>query len=444
MQLFGTDGIRGEFGSFLTPKLAYQIGTAVGRVWGDPQQGVILVGQDSRRSSPVLSQQITAGLQAQGWSVWQLGLCPTPAVAYLTAVHPHIYGGIMVSASHNPPSDNGIKFFQHDGSKLPHQLQTQVEELIPHVPVPDPLPEPDLDNHQLELIQHYQASLLKTIPQPLDNLHIVLDLAWGSATRLGREIFQALGAQVTAIHDQPDGDRINVRCGSTHLDPLHKAVAELGADLGFAFDGDADRVLAVTKQGRVINGDEMLYFWGRELLGQGRLPQGTIVTTVMANLGFERAWQKQGGQLIRTPVGDQHVHSQMLATGAMLGGEQSGHILCRHYSISGDGLMTGIHFASLVQQYQLEHLLAESFTPFPQLLYNVKIPHPDQRRNWQQCEPLLQKIHYAEQQLGERGRIVIRPSGTEPVIRVMVEAQTHDLAQQWTAYLVEAVLCHLG
>jgi len=443
MQLFGTDGIRGQAQAFFDNSLAFRLGDALGQLW---QGSTILLGQDSRNSSPAIAAQITAGLQAQACTVWHLGLCPTPAVPYLTHHFAQIRGGVMISASHNPPQDNGIKFFDHDGSKISADLQQQIEQLL-HSANSSSLPAspPDADiTHQPALLDHYQQALQASVNVDLDGLHIALDLAWGSAVRLSANVFRNLGAKVTCLHDQPDGDRINVNCGSTHLDKLQRFVQEIGADIGFAFDGDADRVLAVDPQGKIIDGDRILFLWGRDLQQQDRLPSNLIVTTVMANLGFERAWQKLGGKLLRTPVGDQHVHSTMLAEGAMLGGEQSGHILCRHYGISGDGLLTAIHFAKLIKKHTLPALLAESFSTYPQILRNVQVHDKHKRLHWQDCQPLMSSVKSAENTLGDRGRVLVRASGTEPVIRIMVEAETHDLAHHWADYLTAAVQYYLS
>jgi phosphoglucosamine mutase len=251
---------------------------------------------------------------------------------------------------------------------------------------------------------------------------------------------------VICLHDRPDGDRINVGCGSTHLALLQAAVAEHQADLGFAFDGDADRVLAVDAKGRVVDGDYILYLWGQQLQQQQRLPENLIVATVMSNLGFERAWEAQGGTLIRADVGDQYVHAEMMATGAMLGGEQSGHILCPHYGIGGDGLLTALHLTTIVQQTggSLMSLMDNSFQTYPQRLENVRVEDRDRRRHWQSCQPLQAAIERATDDMGDQGRVLVRASGTEPVIRVMVEAATESLTNLWTDYLVAAVVKHLG
>ncbi|HIK17130.1 MAG TPA: phosphoglucosamine mutase [Leptolyngbyaceae cyanobacterium M33_DOE_097] len=454
-RLFGTDGIRGKAGDFLTAPLALQIGYWAGQVLRAEVGKVapIILGQDSRNSSSMLAMALAGGLTAAGLEVWDLGLCPTPAVAYLASMSEAI-GGVMISASHNPPEDNGIKFFGADGGKLSLKLQEQIEAALR-----GNLSQLTTYNgaygrycHRSELLQHYCAALqdpLKTAHQdnqPLKGLRVVLDLAWGAATQLAPMTFQALGAEVVCLHDQPDGDRINVNCGSTHLASLKTAVVQHQADLGFAFDGDADRVLAVDAQGRTVDGDYILYLWGCELQRRGELPNNTIVATVMSNLGFERAWEAQGGTLLRTAVGDQYVYAEMKNTGAVLGGEQSGHIICHHYGIGGDGLMTALHLSSLVRNAgtSLTDLLDKSFQPYPQLLQNVRVEDRARRRNWQECEALQQAIAAAEADMGDRGRVLVRASGTEPVIRVMVEAATVELVNHWTSTLVAVVEQHLA
>ena len=248
------------------------------------------------------------------------------------------------------------------------------------------------------------------------------------------------------LHSTPDGDRINVNCGSTNLTSLQTAVQQHQADLGFAFDGDADRVIAVDAQGRVVDGDYILYFWGKTLSQQEKLPDNAIISTVMANLGFERAWEQLGGTLIRTAVGDQHVHAEMLRRGAKLGGEQSGHILCHHYSLTGDGILTALHIAALVKQADcaLSELRDQSFQPYPQELKNVRVDDRERRLNWRDCNPLQQAIAQAETAMGKAGRVLVRPSGTEPVIRVMVEAVRPELVNHWMDNLVLTVQKYLA
>lgn len=449
VNLFGTDGIRGQVGEHLTPQLALQVGFCAGlelRQSASTHQPFIL-GQDSRNSSDMLAMALSAGLTAAGLDVWYLGLCPTPTVAYLTHQTEAI-GGVMVSASHNPPADNGIKFFQANGSKLSPPVQRQIEQRLrsygrqrPNARWGHHYYRPELTHAYIEAIQAPLQSQVN-----FQGLRVVLDLAWGAATQLAPAVFEAMGADIICLHDQPDGDRINVDCGSTHLEPLKTAVHLHQADMGFAFDGDADRVLAIDSQGRTVDGDYILYLWGKALQQQQQLPDNLIVATVMSNLGFELAWQQQGGSLIRAAVGDQNVHAEMLNHGSMLGGEQSGHILCPHYGVSGDGLLTALHLAAIACQSQtkLSDLVDDSFQTYPQILKNVRVEDRDRRCNWQECQPLKALVDQAKDNMGDQGRILVRASGTEPLIRVMVEACELEMATQWTDRLVGAVEKHLA
>ncbi|HLO52146.1 MAG TPA: phosphoglucosamine mutase [Kamptonema sp.] len=448
--LFGTDGIRGKVGELLTAPLALQIGFWAGQVLqrgiagGDARAtGPVILGQDSRNSSDMLAMALSAGLTAAGLEVWNLGLCPTPCVAYLVSVSAAI-GGVMISASHNPPEDNGIKFFGPQGTKLSSTLQAEIEAGIRSgVNSQIAIAACGHHYHRPELIKDYAASLHgPLLPEVnLQGMRIVLDLAWGAAANIAPQVFAEMGAEVISLHNSPDGSRINVNCGSTHLNCLQAAVLEHNADLGFAFDGDADRVLAVDTKGRPIDGDYILYLWGQSLRDSGQLPENLIISTVMANLGFERAWQKTGGKLIRTSVGDQYVHAEMQRTGSMLGGEQSGHILCPHYGVSGDGLLTALHLASLVRKSgsSLAELVDGSFQTYPQLLRNVRVEDREKRMKWEECEALQTAIAIAKNAMGEQGRVLVRASGTEPLIRVMVEAASIELVNHWTENLVLAV-----
>ncbi len=455
--LFGTDGIRGQAGTLLTAPLATQVGFWAAQVLRcHGESGPIMLGQDSRNSSDMLAAALSAGLTSAGLEVWNLGLCPTAAVAHLAAEGA---GGIMISASHNPPEDNGIKFFGSDGTKLSSQVQQQIEAALRGQELPADLalsqPTAPIASAQWgrifqrpDLVERYVSFLHQPFqPHPdLSGLRIVLDLAWGAATRVAKQVFEATGAEVVILHGLPDGDRINVNCGSTHLGALTTAVAELNADIGFAFDGDADRVMAVDSQGRVIDGDYILYFWGQTLQQASKLPNDTIISTVMANLGFERAWEKLGGTLIRTPVGDQHVYAEMVSQGAMLGGEQSGHILCHHYSLTGDGILTALHLADLLKQAgcSLPELVAQSFETYPQRLENVRVEDAAVRGNWHTCEAVQQAIAQAELAMGDQGRVLVRASGTEPLIRVMVEAANRELVNHWTDTLAAKISQHLA
>ena len=454
--LFGTDGIRGQAGTLLTAPLATQVGFWAGQVLRcHGETGPVILGQDSRNSSDMLASGLAAGLTTAGLEVWNMGLCPTAAVAHLAMVGSA--GGIMISASHNPPADNGIKFFGSDGTKISSTIQRQIEAALRGKGLPNLKNYAFDDTAQMKWGRTYQrpdlleryVDFLKQPFQPrldLSGLRIVLDLAWGAATSVAKQVFESTGAEVEILHGLPDGDRINVNCGSTHLSALQTAVAELNADIGFAFDGDADRVMAVDSQGRVIDGDYILYFWGQTLKRQNQLPNNTIVSTVMANLGFERAWEKQGGTLIRTQVGDQHVFADMVERGAMLGGEQSGHILCHHYSLTGDGILTALHLADLLKQADcsLAELVDQSFETYPQKLKNVRVEDANVRRNWQTCDALTSAIAQAESAMGDQGRVLVRASGTEPLIRVMVEAANAELVDHWTDAISAEVSQHLA
>ncbi|MGB6300488.1 MAG: phosphoglucosamine mutase [Rivularia sp. (in: cyanobacteria)] len=448
--LFGTDGIRGKVGGLLSAPLALQVGFWTGIVLRSraTNLGPVILGQDSRNSSDMLAMALSAGLTAAGLEVWYLGLCPTPCVAYLSSITDAV-GGVMISASHNPPEDNGIKIFGADGIKLSKALQREIEaglrgQSSPAVSISN------CGRHysRPEMIQEY-AQILK---QPLhgninlQGMKVVLDLAWGAAVGLAPSVFKELGAEVISLHNCADGDRINVDCGSTHLGKLRASVKENSADLGFAFDGDADRVLAVDNTGREINGDYILYLWGKSLQQKQELPDNLIVSTVMANLGFERAWNRIGGKFTRTAVGDQHVQAEMLRAGSMLGGEQSGHILCRHYGITGDGLLTALHIAALVHQADvpLSEMVNQSFSTYPQLLHNVRVEDREKRVGWKDCQPLQDAISRAEAAMGDSGRVLVRASGTEPLIRVMVEAEAAADANHWTKELVDVVQMNLA
>lgn len=434
---FGTDGIRGRVGTVVTPLLALQVGYWTGRVL--PPDAPVVIGTDSRSSGPMLVAALTAGLTAAGREVWQLGLCPTPAVAG-TIRRLGAAGGLMVSASHNPPHDNGIKIFGPSGAKLGRAEQEAIEAGLRGA---DPLDATTLTGQGTsaprgDLLEAYVASLLESVEgRRLDGVPIVLDLCWGSATACGEAVFRALGADLTVLHGQPDGGRINQQCGSTHLEPLRRAVLEQGAAMGFAFDGDADRMLAVDGRGRVVDGDQILYLWGSSLRAAGQLPDDRLVATVMSNLGFERAWQAGGGVLERTAVGDQYVHAAMEELGAGLGGEQSGHILSARHGMAGDGLLTALQVATLVhgRGQSLADWMEGSFTPYPQKLVNVTVPDRERRTGWERCEPLRQAVERAERAMEGRGRVLVRASGTEPLLRVMVEAADQEQVDHWCAEL---------
>lgn len=441
---FGTDGIRGAVGTQVTPALALQVGYWCGAVL--PPDGPVLIGMDSRSSGPMFTAALTAGLTAAGREVWQLGICPTPAVPGAIR-RCGAAGGLMVSASHNPPGDNGIKVFGASGAKLSPQQQEAIEAGLAGTAPAPVFQGSGQARDRADLLAEYGRSLVASVEgRRLDGCPVVLDLCHGSATACGEAVFRELGAEVTVLHGQPDGARINVHCGSTHLAVLREAVLERGAAMGFAFDGDADRMLAVDGQGRVVDGDQILYLWGSALLEAGDLPDQRIVATVMSNLGFELAWKARGGVLERTAVGDQYVHRAMEELGAGLGGEQSGHILSARHGMSGDGLLTALQVATLLhaEDRSLADWLDASFRPYPQTLVNVRVLDRQRRQQWQQCEPLRRVVEQAEAEMEGQGRVLVRASGTEPLLRVMVEAATDALVQHWAGTLAAAAEEHLN
>jgi phosphoglucosamine mutase len=435
--VFGTDGIRGRVGTAINPALALQLGYWCGRVL--KAEGPLLIGTDSRSSGPMLVAALTAGLAAAGRQVWQLGLCPTPAVPGMIRRH-GAAGGLMVSASHNPPHDNGIKVFGASGAKLGRSDQQAIEAGLRGEAGPIDLAADGAATDRSDLLAAYADSLVASVEGArLDGVKVVLDLCWGSATACGEKVFRELGADLTVLHGQPDGCRINQGCGSTHLEPLRQAVLQQEAAMGFAFDGDADRVLAVDGRGRIVDGDQILYLWGTALRQAGALPDNRIVATVMSNLGFERAWTESGGLLERTAVGDQYVHAAMQALGAGLGGEQSGHILSAEHGMSGDGLLTALQVATKVhgRGQDLAEWLDGSWTSYPQKLVNITVQDRRKRTQWQECEPLWQAVQQAETAMAGHGRVLVRPSGTEPLLRVMVEAAEQQQVDHWAGLLAE-------
>ena len=444
---FGTDGVRGKAGTELTPALALQLGYWSSHILKN--QGPILIGKDSRQSGDMVTAALTAGLTAAGKEVWQVDLCPTPAIPYLIK-RTGACGGFMVSASHNPPEDNGIKIFDEQGVKIDSKKQIFIESKIRGGDSSNNVQSPSRNfgktYQRYELIKDYQESLINSVKgRSLNGIPIVLDLCWGSATACGAKVFEALGADLTILHGKPNGAKINVGCGSTQLGPLRQAVFEKHAEMGFAFDGDSDRVLAVDGKGRVIDGDHVLYLWGSNLRERGELPNNRLITTVMANLGFERAWKAKGGLLERTAVGDQNVHTAMIETGAALGGEQSGHILSAAHGLCGDGLLTALQVATICngQNLTLAEWRNQSFKAFPQKLVNVSLSNWGNQKNWQDCAPIQEAVTKAEASMGKDGRVLLRASGTEPLLRVMVEAKDQRDVDSWTTHLAQVVEQHL-
>ncbi len=435
---FGTDGIRGNAETLLTNQLVRKIGFFCSQIL--PKNGPVLIGHDSRSSNERISSALTSGFSSAGREVWLLGLCPTPAIPMLIKKH-NIAGGIMISASHNPPEDNGIKIFDATGEKISVKKQEIIDTSLQEENK-IPSQKGDFCKQRQTLLKDYENSLLENIDtQILNNIPIVLDLCWGSATSCGEKIFQSLGAKVTSINSVPNGERINVNCGSTHLQALRKAILETNSEMGFAFDGDADRIIAIDRRGRIIDGDHILYLWGSNLQEKDALREQRLVATVMSNLGFEKAWIKNGGTLERTSVGDKYVHKAMVKTKASLGGEQSGHILSTINGLCGDGLLTALQLSKICAQKKisLSEWRNESFDPYPQKLINIPLSNYITSKRLENCKRLNNSIKNAQLQMGNDGRILIRKSGTEPVLRVMVEAKDKLLVNSFLSEISQII-----
>ncbi len=423
-RLFGTDGVRGVANTELTPELAFRIGRAGATVLAhssDRHRPVIL-GRDTRLSGTMLEAAITAGITSVGRDVVSIGIVPTPAVARVTVAE-NAAAGVMISASHNPIADNGIKFFGPDGFKLSDESEGEIEQLV----ISETLPRPigvDIGVARLSqnLAKHYYEELYSTRVQ-LDGLHVVVDGGYGAAYAIAPYAFRKMGATVTEINCENDGARINVECGATHLHGLQAKVRELIARgekraIGVAFDGDADRALFVDEEGEIVSGDHVMFAIGRDLYARGALAGDTIVGTVMSNIGFERALEKNGMHLLRAAVGDRYVLEQMRAGGFVLGGEQSGHVIDMRRNTTGDGPMTAMTLFGIVSATQQRlHDLISDVVVAPQILVNVRTPHKDVLEH----DDVLAAISAAELALQGSGRLLIRPSGTEPLIRVMAE-----------------------
>lgn len=431
-RLFGTDGVRGLANRELTAELAMELSVAAARVLGTRVDGrgerlTAVVGRDPRASGEFLEAAVVAGLASAGVDVSLLGVLPTPAVAYLTAELDADLG-IMLSASHNPMPDNGIKLFARGGHKLDDAVEDAIEDRLGQ-PWDRPI---GIDVGRIrrrpEAISAYSEHLLSTLSHRLEPLTVVVDCANGAASHLAPELYERAGARVIALHAQPDGLNINEGCGSTHLDDVIAAVLEHGADLGIAHDGDADRCLAVDADGNVVDGDHILAILAVALRDAGRLPGDTVVATVMANLGFKIAMRQAGIEVIETAVGDRYVLESMKAGGRSLGGEQSGHVVLLEHATTGDGLLTALHLMSrMAATGSSLREVAGMVRKLPQVLVNV----PDVDRSRLAGSPEIDAaVRLAEERLGDDGRVLLRPSGTEPLVRVMVEAPTEQAAQE--------------
>lgn len=429
-RLFGTDGVRGEANVTLLPEMAYRLGRAATIYFGkeSEEQPLIIIGRDTRISGEMFESALTAGICSAGGRAMLAGIIPTPAIAYLARKH-KAKAGIVISASHNPFHDNGIKFFGGDGYKLPDAVEDELEAIVHQLETDDNYQRPTAEHigHiecRTDLLNQYMEFVLSTCKERFDGVKVVLDCANGAAYEAMPKILRRLGANVKVIHALPNGTNINDGCGSTHLESLQKAVIENGADFGIAHDGDADRCLCVDEKGQVIDGDHILVMCAMDMMKEGKLPYNTVVTTVMANIGFHQAIKKAGGRAEITKVGDRYVLENMLKNGYKIGGEQSGHIIFTDYSTTGDGLITALQvLSSLKRSGRKASDLTALMTTYPQLLVNVKVAT---KEGWETNEAIKGAIAEGDKELGENGRILVRPSGTEPLIRVMAEGPDQD------------------
>ncbi|TML86941.1 MAG: phosphoglucosamine mutase [Actinobacteria bacterium] len=441
---FGTDGVRGVANADLTPELVVALGRAAARVLGP---GPFIVGRDTRVSGPLLRAALTAGITAEGDDVVDLGILPTPGVAALSAADG--LPAAMLSASHNPFSDNGIKFFAAGGRKLgddaERALEAELDRVLRDGPPAEPPTGADVGaiTSGLGGRERYEASVIATLEgRRLDGLRVVIDCAHGAAFAVAPSVLGRLGADVTVLNARPDGTNINAHCGSTHPEGLqHRVVAE-DAQVGLAFDGDADRVLAVDHQGRLVDGDQLVALCALDRRDRGLLVGDTVVVTVMTNLGFRLAMAERGIKCVETQVGDRYVLEALEEGAWSLGGEQSGHVIFRDLATTGDGLLTGVQVLDVVARSGRPLAeLAAVMTRLPQVLRNVRVADRD---GLDAADALWSEVRDAEAALGDHGRVLIRPSGTEPVVRVMVEAPTLEDAEAVTARLVAAVERSLG
>lgn len=445
---FGTDGVRGVANQELSPELAFRLGRCGGYVLTQhaesDHQPLVLVARDTRASGEMLASALTAGLLSVGIEVLNLGVITTPAVAYLIKVQ-GAAAGIQISASHNPAADNGIKFFGPDGYKLSDDTEEEIEALL-DAPT-DELPRPAAEG--LGTVADYPEGALKytqfleqTLNDNLAGIHVALDAANGATSGLVSRLFADLDTQFDTMATSPDGVNINAGVGSTHPEALAKFVVAKGAQVGLAFDGDGDRCIAVDENGVIVDGDKIMFILASAMKAAGRLKHDTVVTTVMSNLGLYKALAANDMQSVQTAVGDRHVVEEMRKNGYNIGGEQSGHVVLFDYHNTGDGMLTGIHLLNVMKQTgkSLSELAAAVHT-YPQKLVNIPVADKD---NWQAYPAIQDAITAVETEMGDEGRVLVRPSGTEPLLRVMAEAQTQDLVDQYVDQIAEVVKREMG
>ncbi|NLN15331.1 MAG: phosphoglucosamine mutase [Tissierellia bacterium] len=424
-RLFGTDGIRGIANKELTPELTFKVGRAAAHILAEGNQGKIVVGKDTRLSGDMLEAALIAGITSMGLDVIQLGIIPTPAVAYLTRRYEAL-AGVVISASHNPGEYNGIKFFDGRGLKLPDEMEDRIEEIVKNAEGLDVRPIADKigriiieENGQRD----YKEYLKSIVDIDLKGKKIAMDCGHGALYKIGPEIIEELNGQVVVVNNRPDGMNINKDCGSTNPEIIKKLVLDEGADMGISFDGDGDRIIAVDNKGNIINGDHILAICATYLKDKGKLNKNTVVGTVMTNMGLDVYLRENGMDIVKTAVGDRYVLEEMLDKGYVIGGEQSGHIIFLDYNTTGDGLATGLHLLKVALETgksldELNSLMED----YPQVLVNARVQN-DKKHKYLEDEVIKKEIERIEELFHGKGRVVIRPSGTEPLVRVMIEGE---------------------
>lgn len=430
-RLFGTDGVRGLANTDLSPELAFKLGLYGGEIFKKTGNGEFLLGRDTRLSGQMLKSSLAAGLMAAGLNVIDLGIVSTPLVAYLV-MEGNFSGGAVISASHNPYEYNGIKFFDTDGFKLTDDEEDQIQKMIDE--------DLKLERNTFDkigslydgedLVHTYEAYIKNLARTSFKGLKIGVDCGNGATYKMAPEILKDLGAEVVAINTDPDGKNINASCGSTNPDLIAKLVVEEGCDLGFSFDGDADRLIAVDEKGRVIDGDHMLAIFAKDLMTNERLSSKRVIGTVMTNMGLDDYLRDLGMEVVRSQVGDRYVLEEMLRGKDSIGGEQSGHIIFLDYNTTGDGLATGVHLVNaILSSGEKSSVLNDMVKRYPQVLVNA---HIDNKKKYLYMENdiIRREIEKIERDFGQTGRVVIRPSGTEPLVRVMIEGKDQDLIDQ--------------
>jgi len=429
-RLFGTDGVRGIANSELTPELAFKLGKAGAHVLSrNSKRPVVLIGKDTRLSGDMLEDALSAGILAVGGNVIKVGVLPTPAIAHLVKAY-HADAGVVISASHNPFEYNGIKFFNGEGFKLDDEIEDQIEDII--------LRDIDVNSHITgeklgrcleaddDAADRYAAFLESTIDIDIKGVKLVLDCANGAAYKIAEMVYSDLGADITVIGNEPDGVNINDKCGSTHPEKLQEEVLKQGAFLGLAYDGDADRLIAVDEKGRVIDGDKMICICAGMMKEKGLLPKDKVTATVMSNIGFHKYIEKIGCTVDVTSVGDRYVLESMLKTGCAIGGEQSGHIIFLNHTTTGDGILSSLQLLQAVLlSGKKPSELSDEIEIFPQVLKNARVKN-ENKEKYKSDKDIMSAIEAVEKELEGMGRVLIRPSGTEPLVRVMLEGQDVD------------------